>query len=150
MSIQEIVLKIKGRIGNRVWEQCNHLVRLFLWVIIAILIASLGYMTGRITLLRTVSSREEIAIIYPSQPLVSSTPFAAKRSVEPSATKAPSVTTNSKSNGVFIGSKTGRTYYPEGCKGINRIKIENRVYFKSIAEAQTRGYQPSKACGNSL
>jgi hypothetical protein len=46
----------------------------------------------------------------------------------------------------FVGSKTGTKYYPPDCSGINRIKIENRVYFTTEQEAQDKGYTRTTTC----
>jgi hypothetical protein len=46
----------------------------------------------------------------------------------------------------IIASKNGKMYYSLGCSGINRIKIENRVYFNSEIEAEKAGYIKSKTC----
>jgi hypothetical protein len=46
----------------------------------------------------------------------------------------------------FVGSKTGTKYYPPDCGGINRIKIENRVYFATEQEAQDKGYTRTTTC----
>ncbi len=46
----------------------------------------------------------------------------------------------------FVASKTGTKYYPPDCGGINRIKIENRVYFATEQEAQDKGYTRTTTC----
>ena len=46
----------------------------------------------------------------------------------------------------FVASKSGTKYYPKGCKGINRIKPENRVYFESKEEAEGSGLTPASSC----
>lgn len=46
----------------------------------------------------------------------------------------------------FVGSKSGTVYYPAGCSGINRIKVENRVYFETIEEAVAVGRTRSSQC----
>ena len=54
-------------------------------------------------------------------------------------------TVNSMSS-QFVASKTGAKYYSIGCSGINRIKEENRVYFKTEQEAIDKGYERTSTC----
>lgn len=42
--------------------------------------------------------------------------------------------------GAFAGSKNGTKYYAPGCAGLERIKPENRVWFKSAEDATLQGY----------
>jgi hypothetical protein len=42
--------------------------------------------------------------------------------------------------GAFAGSKNGTKYYAPGCAGLERIKPENRVWFKSVEDATLQGY----------
>lgn len=49
-------------------------------------------------------------------------------------------------NYAFVASKSGTKYYPKGCKGINRIKPENRVYFETRDEAEGSGLTPASSC----
>ncbi len=46
----------------------------------------------------------------------------------------------------FVASKSGTKYYPKGCKSINRIKPENRVFFESKEEAEGSGLTPAASC----
>jgi hypothetical protein len=46
----------------------------------------------------------------------------------------------------FAASKTGKSYYPKGCKSLDRVKPENRVYFNSETEAQNAGLSKSTLC----
>ncbi len=46
----------------------------------------------------------------------------------------------------FVASINGTKYYPRGCKSANRIKGENRVYFKSGSDAQKSGYGYTSTC----
>ena len=50
------------------------------------------------------------------------------------------------SGGAFIAAKSGTKYYPAGCSGINKIKIENRISFQTEAEAQATGRTRSGTC----
>ncbi|MEZ4103636.1 MAG: hypothetical protein R3B55_03780 [Candidatus Paceibacterota bacterium] len=46
----------------------------------------------------------------------------------------------------YLASINGTKYYPRGCKAANRIKVENRIYFKSGSDAQKTGYGYSSSC----
>ena len=46
----------------------------------------------------------------------------------------------------FVGSKNSNKYHLPTCQWAKRIKPENIVCFKSTEDAQSRGYQPDKAC----
>jgi hypothetical protein len=49
-------------------------------------------------------------------------------------------------SGKYIASKSGKKYYPVGCKSANRIKPENRVFFESQEEALRLGLELSSTC----
>jgi hypothetical protein len=42
--------------------------------------------------------------------------------------------------GEWVASKRGTTYYRRGCKGANKLSAANRVIFKTEEEAQKAGY----------
>ena len=46
----------------------------------------------------------------------------------------------------IMASKNGTKYYFPNCSGINRIKIENRIYFSDEQSAINKGLQKSKTC----
>lgn len=50
------------------------------------------------------------------------------------------------SSGQYIASKTGKKYYPVGCKSADRIKPENIVSFESADQAERAGYSASTQC----
>lgn len=50
------------------------------------------------------------------------------------------------SAGMYVGSKSGKTYHLPWCSGAQRIKEENKVYFKDKADAEQRGYKPAANC----
>lgn len=59
------------------------------------------------------------------------------------AVATPPVTTDN-----FVASKNGTKYYPKGCSGIDRINVENRVYFATEQQAQEKGYTRTSTCTN--
>ena len=52
----------------------------------------------------------------------------------------------SPSSGSFVASKNGSSYHLPDCPGAKRIKEENRVWFKTEAEARAAGYKPAGNC----
>ena len=46
----------------------------------------------------------------------------------------------------FVASKNGTKYYLTTCASANRIADKNKVYFASVALAQTAGYTAAKNC----
>ena len=46
----------------------------------------------------------------------------------------------------YVASKNGKLYYPVNCKGANRIKPDNRVWFDTVTDAEKSGYTPSSSC----
>ena len=54
--------------------------------------------------------------------------------------------TNVDKKGSVIASKSGKKYYFPWCSGINRIKIENRIYFDTELDAQNKGLTLASSC----
>ena len=48
--------------------------------------------------------------------------------------------------GAYVASKNGKKYYLPTCAGASRIKAENRIYFKTVQEAQAKGLTPAANC----
>ena len=149
MSIQDIILKIKGRIGEGSFRKTIEKSGFF--VVMGLATAN-GFLLGRILTKNAQETKPEIEFQYP--PMVSNnTPlFNAKRKTGDDALTKDANTSETKTpvttQGPFAGSKTGKTYYPSACKALNRVKKENRVYFATQAEARSKGYSPSKSCSS--
>ena len=54
--------------------------------------------------------------------------------------------TATKEESAFVGSAKGSKYHLPSCKLAKKIKPENMVTFKDVAEAERKGYEPCKAC----
>ncbi len=52
----------------------------------------------------------------------------------------------SRALGQYVASKNGSKYYLPSCAGANRIKEENKIWFASVDEAKSRGYEPAANC----
>jgi hypothetical protein len=48
--------------------------------------------------------------------------------------------------GMYVGAKSGKTYYLPWCSGVKRIHEENKIWFKDKVDAESKGYKPSSAC----
>lgn len=48
----------------------------------------------------------------------------------------------------YVASKNGTKYYPINCSGANRIKEENRIYFRTVDDAESVGYARTSTCGS--
>lgn len=163
MSIQDIVIKIKGVVGEE--NLCK--IRLILpFLLIAIVISGLlatSFVFGMIHGQR--SNRQKTPPVSIELPpylaayeipynggvltsLVDSKPQSQPGSIHNPKTKAPEpiIPPKPHSTHSFIVSKTGKVYYPSDCSSVNRIKPENRVYYDSLSELIARGYTPSKTC----
>lgn len=44
--------------------------------------------------------------------------------------------------GIFVGSRNSNLYHLPNCSAARKIKKENETWFKSVEEAQKRGYKP--------
>ena len=51
-----------------------------------------------------------------------------------------------KEKGLYVGSRSGHSYYLPTCAGVKRIKDANKVWFASVEEAAAKGYHPAAAC----
>ncbi len=57
-----------------------------------------------------------------------------------------SATSGVTDNGIYVGSKSGKTYHLPWCSGAKRIHEKNQVWFASKEEAEQKGYKPSSTC----
>lgn len=115
-------------------------------VLILVLVAA--FLLGRISVLQIKATTEPIRVIYP--PLVSTNvPKFIESGISPTAQDAGIVSnpvSGEPANWLFAASKTGKTYYPKDCSGLNRVHVENRVYFTTETQAQSAGYTRSTTC----
>ncbi len=49
-------------------------------------------------------------------------------------------------SGPYVGSKSGTKYYLTECSGAKRIKVTNKVFFATKADAAAAGYEPAANC----
>jgi len=142
MSIQDIILKIKGVGEHASFRKSMGILGI---VLAGSLLLGTVFVLGRISGALSTKKESRVEIIYPPLPNPLTSQCVTKEIVS-SIHQTSSKNTSSDHQGDFAGSKTGKTYYPISCKSLNRIKNENRVYFTTQAEAKSAGYSPSKAC----
>jgi hypothetical protein len=53
---------------------------------------------------------------------------------------------NNNIKGNYVASKTGSKYHLPWCSGAQTIKEENKIWFETKEEAESRGYSPAKNC----
>lgn len=46
----------------------------------------------------------------------------------------------------YLGNSTSHIFHTTGCSSGKQIKLDNRVYFESLAEALDQNYRPCKVC----
>lgn len=65
-----------------------------------------------------------------------------------SITTAPTVAEPREMNigGLIVASRTGNAYYFPWCSGVDKILLQNRVWFGSEEKARSAGYAPAKNC----
>lgn len=50
------------------------------------------------------------------------------------------------SNKKYVASKSGTAYHLPWCPGAQKIKEENKIWFQTKEEAESRGYKPAGNC----
>lgn len=48
--------------------------------------------------------------------------------------------------GMYVGARSGNTYYLPWCGGVKRIHEENKIWFKDKEDAISKGYKPASTC----
>lgn len=131
-----------------------------IFIFLAVLLIGAGaFMIGRISVGET-ERKNELKIVSPSN--LSATVEESQFGTNPSTTESQidqlgsstlrafksrhqSTSTFAKS-GIYVGSRNGKVYYLPTCSASNRIKMENKVWFKDKKEAEARGYKPASNC----
>lgn len=135
MSIPDFIYKIK-RVG-----QTNSFLPLYIAIIA---VSSLGsFFLGRLSL----------GELNRNQVLSDNNQISEKDQI---SDKSEQITTKSlqtaqtinktQGEGKYVASKNGKLYYSASCKGANRIKPENRVWFDTESDAQKSGYTWATSC----
>ena len=59
---------------------------------------------------------------------------------------SPSSPISSFVKGRYVASKSGTAYHFPWCQGALKIKEENKIWFQTKEEAESRGYKPAGNC----
>jgi len=113
-----------------------------LLIMSAILIGGSAYLVGNMNALE--SNLSEIQVVYPDAIAVKS-----DTKLEEVSPTEMSPSNNKESNldtGKIVASKNGKRYYYPNCGGINRIKLENRIYFETKEQAEAKGLTLASGC----
>ena len=70
-----------------------------------------------------------------------------KTNIAPNKVLEPIQTSlNTTKTGNYFASSRGKKYYTLGCSAGKTIKLENRIYFETSADAEKAGYSLSTSC----
>ncbi len=139
-NIQEILQKLKssGELGD-------------IRAGILVLLVALGsYWLGKGT--ADTGEPGRITVHAPESPVIAPKPLGATTSTISASTTTPGTvagagtTTGKIQEGAYVGSKNGTKYHLPWCSGALRIKVENKVWFRTKEEAELAGYSPASNC----
>lgn len=125
--VQDLQVKIKGLLKDE---------RTFLTILL-ILVATASFGLGRqsVDLTEVGATKSVVAKTKAiSEPPVSDPALSERAPATPAAST------------YYVASKSGEAYHLPYCGGAARIKEENKIYFKSKAEAEAAGYRPAANC----
>lgn len=136
MRLTDTSNKIKSSLARAI--ESPDLPKDIFMVLLIVLVGSGAFLLGRLSAADTVRKSE--LSVTSEAPLLAT---AIHTGVAPAL--APQIPLEANVAGMYVGSKSGKTYHLPWCSGAKRIKEENKVWFASKAEAEARGY---KAAGN--
>ena len=74
------------------------------------------------------------------------TPQAEKPKTTPTPKPAEGSTATAATSGEVVGNKNSKIYHEAGCPGYKSVSEKNRVFFKTVAEAEAAGFERAKNC----
>ena len=104
-------------------------------VLLILLVGTGAFALGRLSAAETTRKSELSVTGRPVQNI------AATSGISP-----PNTPQNTAALGMYVGSRSGKTYHLPWCSGAKRIKEENKIWFQSKEEAEGRGYAPAGNC----
>lgn len=132
MSIQELIIKIKGVI--QLVERQD--------IFMAILVILVGFSSFGLGKLSSTQGLKQPVFVQNADQVAS----VAQTSDEKNSQQKTVPSTTSLSPNSVVASKTGTKYHYPWCIGAKSIKEENKVWFSSIEEARNAGYLPAGNC----
>lgn len=108
--------------------------------VVIIAVALIGFGLGRLS--RLAERKTPIRIEY----FATSSQEAAVSGSINSERQNPAAAIQGQSEKIFVASKNGKNYHYPWCSGAQRIKEENKIWFPSREEAESKGYTPAANC----
>ena len=105
----------------------------------AILIGGSGYLIGNINAIE--SNLSDIQVVYPDAIAIKT-----DTQIQGVQENQPTDNLSTISTGKIVASKNGKRYYYPNCNGLNRIKAENRIYFETKEQAESKGLTLASGC----
>ncbi len=110
----------------------------YFYLILLILLMSLSFLLGRISLLS--DRAQNVRIIGSGEDIKTETKNIKVQSAEVLGASTQADT------GQVVASKSGTKYHYPWCAGAKQISEKNKIIFKSISDARAKGYTPATNC----
>ena len=107
-----------------------------------IVILGILFVLGLAKVSKIENSRPAIRIVDTSTNLTNAVNFMPEKGTGDDNSRSATV----EPRGAYVASKSGKRYYLPDCAGVSRIKEENKVWFKTKVDAESRGYSPAANC----
>ncbi len=109
-----------------------------------VLVSIISFGLGRISVL--LSQKEPIQIIQNSELQMTNNRNEVSTSTPKRETTYSSFNIQNSALGKYVASKNGSYYHFPWCSGAQKIKDENKVWFQTKEEAESRGFKPASNC----
>jgi len=145
MSIKDFTEKIKlffGDIKDRAYSREKGLkIKDDIYIVITIILVGMAsFGLGKLSSYE--KNKVPISILKTQDAM-----FATVLATQEEKTNTPAQTgLSAQAGGEVVASKSGTKYYYPWCSGVSKIKEENKVWFKTIAEARSAGLTPATNC----
>ncbi len=120
--IEKVYKKIKTLVDHPWFDE-------FMWVSIVVSVAMGSFAFG---------------VMYRSQQLREM--FPVRVEVNQEAVALWELYQNNQQDLGFVASKNGSLVYPIGCSAANRLSESNKIFFSTVAEAESEGYRFAEGC----
>ncbi len=110
----------------------------FLIILVVTLVATLSFGLGRLS--EKTSQKPEVGFGDMELNTLSASAYANQ------SQRVIQKNTKPQGNGVVVASKNSTKYHYPWCSGAKRINEENKIYFDTIEQARSQGYEPAGNC----
>jgi hypothetical protein len=111
--------------------------------LLILLVGSGSFILGRLSAQDAIA-KNELSVTRDSR--LQASAFQSNSELQAAPNTVKSTPANTAVAGMYVGSKSGKTYHLPWCSGAKRIKEENKIWFQSKDEAAGRGYSPAANC----